>query len=98
MWITACPRCKVLVQTFRLRGACYALLVVVLTAGISAQISPPASNLPSDQQVLTFLTESIDWYRHSAAEEQLATARGAERPTLQAALGVLKTSHEAFPS
>jgi len=56
----------------KLRCACYVLLVVVLTTGISAQVSPP-SDVPSDQQVLAFLTESIDWYRHRAAEEQLAT-------------------------
>jgi len=56
----------------KLRCACYVLLVVVLTTGISAQVTPQ-SDVPSDQQVLAFLTESIDWYRHRAAEEQLAT-------------------------
>ena len=48
------------------------LLALVLAAGISAQVSPPPSDLPSDQQVLAFLTESIDWYRHRVAEEQVA--------------------------
>jgi hypothetical protein len=48
----------------------------VLTAGVCAQVSPPPSALPSDKQVLAFLTESIDWYRHRAAEEQLATEPG----------------------
>jgi len=60
-------------KKFKLRCACYLLLVGVLTTGISAQVSPPACDVPSDQQVLAFLTESIDWYRHRAAEEQLAT-------------------------
>ena len=73
MWINSRPLCKALLKKFKLRGACYVLLVVVLTAEISAQVSPPASDLPSDQQVLAFLTESIDWYRHRAVEEQLAT-------------------------
>jgi hypothetical protein len=45
----------------------------VLTVGLSAEVSPSASDLPSNQQVLAFLTESIDWYRHRAVEGQLAT-------------------------
>jgi Mechanosensitive ion channel, beta-domain len=49
------------------------LFVVVLTAGLSAEVSPVASDLPSNQQVLAFLTESIDWYRHRAVERQIAT-------------------------
>jgi Mechanosensitive ion channel len=73
MWINSRPLCKALLKKFKLRGACYVLLVAVLTAEISAQVSPPAPDLPSDQQVLAFLTESIDWYRHRAVEEQLAT-------------------------
>jgi len=73
MGINSRPLCKALLKKFRLRGACYVLLVGVLTAGIFAQVSPPAPDLPSDQQVLAFLTESIDWYRHRAVEEQLAT-------------------------
>jgi hypothetical protein len=69
MWITSRVRCKALVKEFKLRCACYLLLVGVLTTGISAQVSPPASDVPSDQQVLAFLTASIDWYRHCTAEE-----------------------------
>ena len=45
----------------------------MLAVGIRAQVPPAASDIPSDQQVLAFLTESVDWYRHRAAEEQLAT-------------------------
>jgi hypothetical protein len=74
MWISSRLVCKTLLKKFKLRDACYALLVVVvLTVGISAQVSPAASDLPSNQQVLAFLTETIDWYRHSAIEGQLAT-------------------------
>lgn len=73
MWIASRSRCKAQLKEFKLRCACYVLLVVALTAGMSAQVCPPASDLPPDQQVLAFLTESIDWYRHRAAEEQLAT-------------------------
>jgi hypothetical protein len=55
------------------RGAWYLLASSVFGAGLCAQGSPPASALPSDQRVLAFLTESIDWYRHRTAAEQLAT-------------------------
>ena len=37
-----------------------------------AQVSPPASDLPSDQQVIGFLTETIEWYRHRMLETQIA--------------------------
>ena len=73
MWISSRPLRKALLKKFKLREACFVLLVVALTAGISAQVSPSASDLPTNQQVLAFLTESIDWYRHRAIEEQLAT-------------------------
>ena len=73
MWINSHPPSKALLKKFKLRGVCCVLPRLVLAAGISAQISPPASDLPSDQQVLAFLTESIDWYRHRTVEEQLAT-------------------------
>jgi hypothetical protein len=48
-------------------------LLAVLTGGLSAAVSPAASDLPSNQQVLAFLSESIDWYRHRTIEGQLAT-------------------------
>ena len=77
MWIASRARCKAVLKKPKLGCACnmllYVLLAFVLAAGICAQVSPPKSDLPSDQQVLAFLTESIDWYRHRAAEEQLAT-------------------------
>jgi len=73
MWIGSGHLFKALLKKFRLRGACYALLLAVCTAELSAQVSPSASDLPSDQQVLAFLTESIEWYRHRAVERQIAT-------------------------
>src|SRR5579884_3000583 len=53
--------------------ACHALVVAVLSVGLSAETSPPASDLVASQQVLAFLTQTIDWYRHRAAERQIAT-------------------------
>ncbi|MGC2324837.1 MAG: hypothetical protein WA463_19535 [Terriglobales bacterium] len=57
---------------FKLYYYAYGLLVAVLTVGLSAQVSPAASDLPSDQQVIAFLTQSIEWYRHRAIERQIS--------------------------
>ncbi|MBV8052460.1 MAG: mechanosensitive ion channel family protein [Acidobacteriaceae bacterium] len=58
---------------FRLRQACYLLLPIVVTLALSAEVSPAASDLPTNEQVIAFLTDSIDWYRHCAIERQIAT-------------------------
>lgn len=47
--------------------------MAIITVGLSAQASPEASDFPSNQQVIAFLTESVDWYRHCAVERQIAT-------------------------
>jgi hypothetical protein len=53
-----------------------AAVSLLLTVGLSAEVSPAASDLPSNQQVLAFLTETIDWYRHRAIDGQIATEPG----------------------
>jgi hypothetical protein len=73
MSISSRASCKFRWKKPKLGGACSALLVLGVTAGIFAQMPPPASDLPSGQQVLAFLSESIDWYRHRGVEGQLAT-------------------------
>jgi mechanosensitive ion channel-like protein len=65
--------CEALSSKFKLREACYLLLPAVIAVGLSAEVSPAASDLPSNQQVIAFLTESIDWYRYCAVERQIAT-------------------------
>src|SRR5271165_5013707 len=57
----------------KLRKFRYLPVLAIITAGLSAQISPAVSDLPSNQQVIAFLTESIDWYHHCAIERQIAT-------------------------
>jgi Mechanosensitive ion channel len=57
----------------KLRRCFYLLVLEIFTLGLSAQVSPPASDLPSNQQVIAFLTESIDWFHHCAIERQIAT-------------------------
>src|SRR5271166_1109579 len=51
----------------------YLPVLAIIAAGLSAQVSPAASDLPSNQQVVAFLTESIDWYHHCVIERQIAT-------------------------
>jgi Mechanosensitive ion channel len=48
------------------------LFAAALTVGLSAEVSPAASDLPSNPQVLAFLTATIDWYRSRAIEQQVA--------------------------
>ncbi len=53
--------------------ACGALVLTVLSAALSGEVSPAGSDLVSNQQVLAFLTQTIDWYRHRAVERQIAS-------------------------
>ncbi|MGA9392474.1 MAG: mechanosensitive ion channel domain-containing protein [Candidatus Sulfotelmatobacter sp.] len=61
--------------SFKLRiFAWYIFLVVVLSPGVLSADSqiPESYNLPSKQQVITFLTETIEWYRYLSVERQIA--------------------------
>ncbi len=73
MWMTFWRASKRLSSILKLREFCYLTVIAMITVRLSAQISPAVSDLPSNQQVITFLTESIDWYRHCAFERQIAT-------------------------
>src|SRR5215467_3225088 len=64
---------KGLASILKLRQFCYLPMLALITVGLAAQISPAASDLPSNQNVIAFLTVSIDWYRHCAIERQIAT-------------------------
>ena len=64
---------KRLSNILKLRKFCYLPVLAIITVGLSAQVSPAASDLPSNQQVIAFLTESIDWYHHCVIERQIAT-------------------------
>jgi hypothetical protein len=60
-------------RNLKLRKFFCLCVLAIDPVGLSAQVSPPASTLPSNQEVITFLTESIDWYHHCAIERQIAT-------------------------
>ena len=50
----------------------YGSLLVLISVGLSAQAPLAGPDLPSNKQVIAFLTESIDWYRHCAKKRQVA--------------------------
>jgi Mechanosensitive ion channel len=53
---------------------CWAALVPALIAGPSADAPQnSAYELPTNRQVIAFLLQSIDWYRQTHAERQIAT-------------------------
>ncbi len=55
-------------------AACFAFFAAALAVGISADAPQnSAYELPSNRQVVAFLLQSIDWYRHSYAERQIAS-------------------------
>jgi small-conductance mechanosensitive channel len=55
-----------------LLGATVLLLCVTLLAQSAAAPAAPAG-MPDSRQVLDYLNQSIDWYRHLSTEEQIAT-------------------------
>ncbi len=63
---------KRLSNILKVRKFCYLPVLAIVTVGLSAQVSPAASDLPSKQQVVAFLADSIDWYHHCAIEGQIA--------------------------
>jgi small-conductance mechanosensitive channel len=44
-----------------------------MTAGLFGNAPVPPPNLPGPQEVIGYLDQTIDWHRHLASEEQLAT-------------------------
>ena len=61
------------IRSAALLTACCALLAPAIVAGPSAGApQDSAYELPSSQQVISFLLQSIDWYRHTYAERQIA--------------------------
>lgn len=51
----------------------YSSVLVLVAVGLSAQVPLAGPDLPSNKQVIAFLTESIDWYSHCAMKRQTAT-------------------------
>jgi hypothetical protein len=64
---------KALWSRIKLSQVCYSLTAALIAVGLSAEVPAGLSDLPSNQRVLAFLTQTIDWYRHAAIDRQIAT-------------------------
>ena len=73
MWMKFWPVSGRLSRSLKLRRFCCLPALAIITVGLSAEVSPAVSDLPANQQVLAFLTQTIDWYRHRGIERQIAT-------------------------
>jgi Mechanosensitive ion channel, beta-domain len=51
---------------------CCAILATATLSGLSADIPQSSYQLPSDAQVIGYLLQSVNWYRHVYAERQVA--------------------------
>ena len=60
----------------QLIALCLSIIAAEVVACFSSAATStlPAYQLPSDGQIIAFLLQSVDWYRHTNAERQIATA------------------------
>lgn len=58
------------------RGAqiatCCGIVAAAIAGGLSADIPPSTYQLPSNSEVIGYLVQSVNWYRHVYAERQVA--------------------------
>jgi hypothetical protein len=55
---------------------CCAILATAMVRGLSADIPQSSYQLPSAAQVIAYLLQSVNWYRHVYTERQLASDPG----------------------
>jgi mechanosensitive ion channel-like protein len=53
-------------------AACCAIVAVAMGAGLSAGTAPITYQLPSNSEVIGYLLQSVNWYRHAYTERQVA--------------------------
>jgi Mechanosensitive ion channel len=56
----------------RVSFTCCAILAIALSGGLSADTTQNSYQLPSDAQVIGYLLQSVNWYRHVYTERQVA--------------------------
>jgi len=54
-------------------AACCAILAAPMVGGLSGDTLPGSHQPPSNAQVIGYLLQSVNWYRHVYAERQVAT-------------------------
>jgi hypothetical protein len=53
-------------------AACFAIVAAAITGGLSADTPPSTYQLPSNSEVIGYLLQSVNWYRHVYTERQVA--------------------------
>jgi Mechanosensitive ion channel len=53
-------------------AACCAIVAAAIAGGLSADASPSTYHLPSNSEVIGYLLQSVNWYRHVYTERQVA--------------------------
>ena len=53
-------------------ATCCAIVAAAITSGLSADVRPSAYQLPSNSEVIGYLLQSVNWYRHVYTERQVA--------------------------
>jgi len=53
-------------------AACCGIVAAAIAGGLSADIPPHTYQLPSNSEVIGYLVQSVNWYRHVYAERQVA--------------------------
>ena len=53
-------------------ATCCAIVAAAITSGLSADARPSAYQLPSNSEVIGYLLQSVNWYRHVYTERQVA--------------------------
>ena len=54
-------------------ATCCAIFAIAISGGLSADTTQNSYQLPSDAQVIGYLLQSVDWYRHVYIERQVAS-------------------------
>jgi Mechanosensitive ion channel len=54
-------------------ATCCAIFAIVMSGGLSADTTQASYQLPSDTQVIGYLLQSVNWYRHVYTERQVAS-------------------------
>jgi hypothetical protein len=53
-------------------AACCGIVAAAIAGGLSADIPPSTYRLPSNSELIGYLLQSVNWYRHVYAERQVA--------------------------
>ena len=54
---------------------CCVIFAIAISVGLSADTTQASYQLPSDAQVIGYLLQSVNWYRHVYTERRLQVIR-----------------------